>query len=100
MKLVLKQPFYNVFPLCCVNHTSDLQGIPSCNGAMESPKLGLRFSWKGSAKDQVQEWHPLKVVIEFSTARNSSDDVIDPVSENSVPFDHQMLGRVKEKERP
>ena len=70
MKLVLKQPFYIVFPLCCVNHTSDLQGIPSCNGAMESPKLGLRFSWKGSAKDQVQEWHPLKVVIEFSTARN------------------------------
>ena len=56
---------------------------PSCNQALEFPKLGRWFSWNGAAHTQMQEFHALKMILEWHL---EGDNVADP-DEAGAAFD-------------
>ena len=72
--------------------------LKSFNGAMETPKMGRWFSWNGAARDQIKEWHTVKMVCEFSLQEN--DTYMDPDAADALPFDHKSLEAVRNKENP
>ena len=58
-----------------------LAAMPSCNQALEFPKLGRWFSGDGAAHIHMPEFHALNMILEFNTP-----DVNDP--DSGIAFDN------------